>query len=66
LNPSGKALKISSERSFEVRFNKALRCMELCILDGDGMYPLVLRDPSATKLYCIEKTRGGGLKMSAI
>jgi hypothetical protein len=40
--------------------------MEICILDRKGMYPLIIKDPEAEKLYCIEKTRRGGLKMSAV
>ena len=43
-----------------------MRCMEICILDREGMYPLIVKDPQAEKLYCIEKTRKGGLKMSAV
>ena len=53
-------------RSFEIRFNNNLQCMEICILDSEGMYPLLVKDPRAEKLYCIEKTRKGGLKMSAV
>jgi hypothetical protein len=53
-------------KSFELRFNSNMRCMEICILDREGMYPLIVRDPHAEKLYCIEKTRKDGLKMSAV
>jgi hypothetical protein len=54
------------KRSFEIRFNNNLKRMEIRILDCEGMYPLLLKDPSAEKLYCIEKTKKGGLKMSAV
>jgi hypothetical protein len=54
------------KRSFEIRFNNKMGCMEICILDREGMYPLIVKDPRAEKLYCIEKTRKGGLKMSAV
>ena len=56
----------TKKKSFEVRFNNYMRCMEICILDREGMYPLIVKDPEAEKLYCIEKTRRGGLKMSAV
>jgi hypothetical protein len=59
-------LSKTKKMSFEVKFNNNMRCMELCILDREGMYPLIVRDPDAEKLYFIEKTRRGGLKMSAI
>ena len=59
-------LSQSKTKSFEVKFNNNMRCMELCILDREGMYPLIVRDPDAEKLYFIEKTRRGGLKMSAV
>ena len=54
------------KRSFDIRFNNNMRCMEICILDRETMYPLLVKDPRAEKLYCIEKTRKGGLKMSAV
>ena len=53
-------------KSFEIGFNNNLRCMEICILDREGMYPLIIKDPETEKLYYIEKTRKNGLKMSAI
>ena len=59
-------LSSTKGKSFELRFNRNMRCMEICILDREGMYPLIVRDPKAEKLYCIEKTRKGGLKMSAV
>ena len=59
-------LSSTKGKSFELRFNRNMRCMEICILDREGMYPLIVRDPQAEKLYCIEKTRKGGLKMSAV
>jgi hypothetical protein len=40
--------------------------MEICIIDREGMYPLIVRDSGAAKLYYIEKTKKGGLKMSAV
>ncbi len=49
----------TKKKSFEVRFNTYMRCMEICILDREGMYPLIVKDPQAEKLYCIEKTRRG-------
>ena len=58
--------KGSVKKSFEFRYNQILRCMELYVYDADGMFPLVVREPNANKLYHIEKTRSGGLKMSAI
>jgi hypothetical protein len=66
LNQYNNTLKTPFKKSFEVRYNRIVRCMELYILDSDGMYPLLLRDPRASKIYCIERTKGGGLKMSAI
>jgi hypothetical protein len=59
-------LSPTKKKLFEIRFNNNLRCMEICILDREGMYPLIVKDPSAEKLYCIKKTRKGGLKMSAV
>jgi len=55
-----------SRKGFELKFNKSLRCMELRINDTAGMFPLVVKSPEAKKIYCIDKTRSGGLKMSAI
>jgi hypothetical protein len=53
------------QKSFDMRFNKLLRCMELHIIDGDGMYPLMVIDPKVSKLYHIVRTKRGKLRMSA-
>jgi hypothetical protein len=42
-----------------------VRCMELHVYDSDGMFPLMVRVPSSSKLYHIERTKAGKLKMSA-
>ena len=54
------------KKSFEIGFNNNMRCMEICILDHQGMYPLIVKDSSVEKIYYIEKTKKGGLKMSAV
>ena len=53
------------KKSFEVRFNEVVRCMELHVYDSDGMFPLMVRIPRSSKLYHIERTKTGKLKMSA-
>jgi len=53
-------------KSFELKFNHYLKCIEICILDCEGMLPLIVKIPNAEKLYRINKTKKGGLKMSAI
>jgi hypothetical protein len=55
-----------NRKSYEIRFNTDMRCMEICVLDSEGMYPLLVKDAQVDKIYCIEKTRRGGLKMSAV
>ena len=65
MRQDGKSLEKPTKKSFEIRFNKLLRCMELHVYDGDGMYPLMVIDPKVNKLYHIERTRAGKLKMSA-
>jgi hypothetical protein len=54
------------KKSFEVRFNEVVRCMELHVYDSDGMFPLMVRIPRSSKLYHIERTKAGKLKMSAL
>ena len=66
LNQYSNTQKRPFTKSFEVKYNKIVRCMELYILDSDGMYPFLVRDDRASKVYCVERTKGGGLKMSAI
>ena len=53
------------KKSFEMKFNEVVRCMELHVYDSDGMFPLMVRVPSSSKLYHIERTKAGKLKMSA-
>ena len=54
------------KKSFELKFNHCLKCIEICILDCEGMFPLIVKIPNAEKLYRINKTKKGGLIMSAI
>ena len=58
--------KRTPKKAFEIKFNESIRCMELSILDSDGMFPLVVKDPMARKIYHIDRTKAGGLKMSAL
>ena len=66
MHPNSRHWKRAPKKSFEIKFNESIRCMELSILDSDGMFPLVLKDPMARKIYHIERTKAGGLKMSAL
>jgi hypothetical protein len=65
MDPHGKSREKPLKKSFEMRFNEAVRCMELHVYDSDGMFPLMVRVPRSSKLYHIERTKAGKLKMSA-
>ena len=62
----GKHRLTKKRKAFELKFNHYLKCMEICIFDREGMLPLIVKIPNAEKLYRINKTKQGGLKMSAI
>ena len=65
MEPDRKFREKPLKKSFEVRFNEVVRCMELHIYDSEGMFPLMVRVPRSSKLYHIERTKAGKLKMSA-
>ena len=50
------------KKSYEIRFNQVLNRMELVILDAEGMFPLVVRDPKTVKIYQIDCRRTSSRK----
>lgn len=61
----GKAVpqrKPQPKKSFEAEYDPVRECVILTVLDSDGMYPFLLRDPKAGT-YKVIKTAAGKLKM---
>jgi hypothetical protein len=57
--------KREKPKSFEWKYDKTSECIVLEILDADGMFPLILKVPSAGP-YRIKCSRSGGLQMTKI